>query len=249
MRCLIPMETHERELSLRSTFSYALHGVAPDPGTTRAAYEETLRWVQSASLPLPRLAVRGEGYRGGAINFNAANRLLRSADWSKIFSVELFGVREATEYITDGCDYLVCLSVRDGRGEFVMCVVEPALSSLVGELRQACHTLSGILNPSYGYRRQLRYGPLFYAWGTIYGGGLHKDADRQIEAEKISNWANFNRAEQLYLHGLLRDVYPWNLLTAPQLDADVLGQPLRAWVAADPAARGTLSPYTGDLWM
>ena len=50
------------------------------------------------------------------------------------------------------------------------------------------------------------------------------------------------------LAGMMRDVYHFNVLTAPHLRQPVSGQPLAAWVASGPD-RGTLQEVADQVWV
>ncbi len=81
-----------------------------------------------------------------------------------------------------------------------------------------------------GYARTVELGPELYAHGIVSGLG-YSDAD-MAEADRTGSWFNeridFNR----HLQGLLRDVYPLNVLSAPHLAQPVGGVPLGEWIAA-----------------
>lgn len=53
-------------------------------------------------------------------------------------------------------------------------------------------------------------------------------------------------SRQVYMRGELRDVYPWNFLTAPQLNAPVGKQTLEQWIRANPGF-GKLIPVTDEM--
>lgn len=60
------------------------------------------------------------------------------------------------------------------------------------------------------------------------------------ELLNVPRWLDMGMRLGVWRQGVLRDVYPWNFLTAPQLAAKVEGCSLRAWISQD-VRRGTLT--------
>ena len=96
-----------------------------------------------------------------------------------------------------------------------------------------------VLKPEYGigYIRESNLGPTLYAVGLVEGLGLEDEDD--LESINISFWTEA-RELHIWRQGILRDVYPWNFLTAPQLSRPVNGVPLEEWIVSKPG-RGKLS--------
>jgi hypothetical protein len=101
-------------------------------------------------------------------------------------------------------------------------------------------TAIAALRPSYGigYTRELRRGPTLYAVGvssnTPFSGPEYEDAVR------TTAWGLSAMTTEVYRNGILRDVHPYNFLTAPQLKRRVRGISLEAWISQD-ADRGLLT--------
>ena len=53
---------------------------------------------------------------------------------------------------------------------------------------------------------------------------------------------------EVYRDGILRDVYPMNFLTAPQLNKRIGRSTLRRWIGQT-ADRGELSHFMDDVWL
>lgn len=113
-------------------------------------------------------------------------------------------------------------------------------------------TIADLLKPDYGigYRREYRFGPGFYAWGIpqVPDSVPLFDPEREKEDELISKWGQIGLDEKVYLRGLLRDVYPWNFVTQPQLTAKVGRLTLQQWIQKTPE-RGQLSPLTDEMML
>ncbi|HEX4793500.1 MAG TPA: hypothetical protein VH370_06895 [Humisphaera sp.] len=110
-----------------------------------------------------------------------------------------------------------------------------------------------ILGRSHGiaYKMPMNLGPTWYAIGICYS----KNIDAAIEAEsaeadeedmRISRWGHTYMPARVWEMGLLRDVYPWNFLNAPQLAKLVGKLPLEKWIKQD-SSRGTLTPMANGL--
>src|SRR5437763_168555 len=76
--------------------------------------------------------------------------------------------------------------------------------------------------PEYGigYARPAPLGPTWYAIGICQGFPISLTKAEYEQKLTISRWANAMRA-RVWQRGVLRDVYPWNFLTQPQLSASV----------------------------
>lgn len=96
-----------------------------------------------------------------------------------------------------------------------------------------------------GYTLPFRRGPELYALGLE--AGLGHAAEDGLERQRVARWGHDLDGRQRYLQGLLRDLYPVNLISAPHLARTVRGRPLPDWIAAVPG-RGTLAPLAGGLW-
>lgn len=101
----------------------------------------------------------------------------------------------------------------------------------------------------FGYTLPFRRGPGLDSLGLEAGlpSGVKRSAEDRQEAARIANWGRDLRGRKRHLQGLLRDLYPVNLISAPHLAKTVQGRPLAEWVAAAPG-RGTLVPLAGGLW-
>jgi hypothetical protein len=108
--------------------------------------------------------------------------------------------------------------------------------------------IAQVIRSAYGigFRRDVKQ----YADSYIHGFCAGQDSRIPEEAEEelvISRWGDIGmNEEQVYMKGELRDVYPWNFLTAPQLTAPVGRQTLEQWIRANPGF-GTLIPVTDEM--
>jgi hypothetical protein len=101
------------------------------------------------------------------------------------------------------------------------------------------------LKPVYGisYHRGHDEGPLFYALGMNYAPTAElavRPKEGEDTALAISRWGDLGMVKEVYKQGTLRDVYPYNFLTEPQLTRRVGKQTLQDWISAD-SSRGALT--------
>lgn len=108
--------------------------------------------------------------------------------------------------------------------------------------------VASAIRPSYGIgiRRDVKQYADAYLFGCV--GGLDSSIPEEEEEElNISRWGDIGMEEyEVYAKGELRDVYPWNFLTTPQLTAPVGRQSLEQWIRANPGF-GKLISVTDEM--
>jgi hypothetical protein len=119
------------------------------------------------------------------------------------------------------------------------------------QLLDIAHTSIRYLKPPYGigYQRDQKHGPVFYALGInfSYGPTDEFSGPEYDAAVRVSHWTDA-MDERVYMQGILRDIYPYNFLTEPQLTRNVGVKPLNDWISTD-SSRGELSHFEGDVWL
>lgn len=123
----------------------------------------------------------------------------------------------------------------------------------IGLLADLVFRLSSLVQITYGYgfQRQFSKGPGYYIYDFQYGLDRASVEDRE-EARRINLWRD-ERVDYLspgsfrHLSGLLRDVFPFNILTMPHLSQKVEGVRFDEWIAAR-EDRGRISPIAKDVW-
>ena len=133
----------------------------------------------------------------------------------------------------------------NNRRTFLLCwdnqlcdFTRPYLNSLSIELYS-------YLKADYGYAYQSKfdYGPSFYPLGVVGSELLSLE-----EELSIAKWAAFyGRNDGNYRSGLLRDIYPMNLLSEPHLSQQVFDTHLQSWIESSPD-HGELKKLTDTLW-
>ena len=102
------------------------------------------------------------------------------------------------------------------------------------------------IRPIYGigFVQRRDQGPDFYTVGVSFGTDEGATVGPEYEEDVATGrWAD-GMDEAVYEQGILRDVYPYSLLTARHLRRDIDGRPLWAWIQEKPQ-RGQLAPF-GD---
>ena len=97
--------------------------------------------------------------------------------------------------------------------------------------------------PTYGtgFTLPRSQGPTFRTMGILYG-PIGEDGLTSEEGDAIGRWLYDGMHQAKSDPTILRDLYPYNLVTDAQLGVDIDGAPLRDWIAADPG-RGQLLPW------
>lgn len=131
-------------------------------------------------------------------------------------------------------------------------------------------SLLDAMRPAYGigFTRAQNLGPIEYALGSVPETGplafpkdpagvvrkkCYPTGTPEHEAEEkrnaILNWAKVGMHNAVFRDGFLREVYPWNFLTAYQLVSGVESETLESWITRDPV-RGQLTDlgFATKLW-
>ncbi len=224
----------------------AMYGLQFSTDRVDAAYRHLLEWFDSLECHPDRAGVSGDGFKDGVGSFDEFDRQLQRRGFSEVRGLNLYCLVPDGEI--PGSDWCVSVDIDHGRS---LCVVG-ARSSIApipgGAMASIARTLIRDFDPVYGigFRREMEFGPTFYAMGGNVGWNLWGE-ERQ-KAERIQRWWTDGIEQRIYLKGVLRDVYPWNLLTHLQLGRQVEGVPLKQWIADD-HSRGTLSSFEGSTWL
>jgi hypothetical protein len=110
--------------------------------------------------------------------------------------------------------------------------------------------LAALFGPAYGigFNRAFALGPDLYVYGMVTGYGSGP-AD-QIKSDLVADWFHEvgSNGPNRHRNGLLRDVYPLNLLTAHHLDHPVGDVTLETWIGAG-NGRGRLEQLFPGQWL
>lgn len=226
----------------------AFYGIEPGGKRPAQFYNLVNKWFDDLGCPPDKLSVHGPGHSGKPRAFAQVNAKLQEGGFDGVWGISVTSMTPGGRVPVN--DYLLTADY-DDRNEslFVFVVARTSLASLSPSgLLPVARTLARELKPSYGigYTRDHRLGPAMYAIGICQGLGVGLTGDAYEEARTISRWCDLGMVRQVYRAGVLRDVYPWNFLTEPQLSRPVGGVPLERWVR-EAAGRGTITSFCGDM--
>jgi hypothetical protein len=216
----------------------AFYGIEPSANAAEKLYHRLIMWFQELGNPPDKIAIKGLGYSGKLVPFIRGNTSLHKAGFDGIIVFELVCTSPNAQIWGRDFELTASYNADDG-GLHADIIARSSVASLSPtSMLPIATAMCQILKPSYGigYRRERSLGPELYAIGLAKGLGL-TGADYE-EAVHISRWCD-GMDDRVWTQGLLRDVYPWNFLTAPQLARPVGRASLEKWIRQD-AKHGTL---------
>jgi len=225
------------------------YGISHDASAAESFYRMVVEWFTSLGHPPDKFSMHGPGHGGKLGPFARGNAKVQETGFHGVVSFE---VNSSTPDALTGHGYFLTASYdADAEGSFADVVTRSSLATLSStSMLPVARTLAQLLKPAYGigYTMEHRRGPELYALGINFGNDV-PTGKAYAEARNISRWCDMGMVDQVWRQGLLRDVYPWNFLSRPQLTKEVGGLPLEQWVRQD-ARRGTVSPLCDgvSLW-
>ncbi|MBX9653678.1 hypothetical protein K2Y11_08685 [bacterium] len=104
--------------------------------------------------------------------------------------------------------------------------------------------LVGILNPKYaiGHERDTAFDGMLFPSGMANGSDT---CPNEAMRRRKYSW-QMGQSENVFLHGMIRDVFEWNCLNEMQLSQSIGELTLKEWIQKD-ATRGKLTPINDDL--
>lgn len=221
----------------------ALYGIQPTARCGELIYGLALSWFERLGICPDLLGITGTRLSDKMLSFDTQNRKLRQSGFGVIDSYTIVCSADNAHSSEDffatvhwSCSHKVCVIAVDETYE------------TMDSLLLTCKPFIDVADPQYGigYFRERRRGPVLFALGVNKGGPIVMTGEAYEQARNISRWSNIGNLNQVYLQGILRDVFRWNLLTEAQLQRDVAGVSLEDWIRAD-ATRGTLTPFTRNM--
>lgn len=229
-------------------FMVSLYGTALDSGDLVPLMGDVIEFFHAAGRPPSHLSVTGRGFGDKPLQFKRAWKRIQKAVVGDVLDVSMVSFNEGgddhTIHWAVSCDIVsepACFQL--GAGLHTMPDAGP---QIVAFIRRALSKL----RPAYGigfYRERSR-GPTYYGIGLGFGRTAFSGPEYE-ESLATSRWGYEGRTEAVYDHGILRDIYPYNLLSARYLERDVGGLSFGDWIRAEPM-RGRLQAWTDEhaLW-
>lgn len=230
-------------------FMVSLYGIELDPADIVPLIGDVDQFLGAAGLPASHVSVSARGFGKKPLLFDKAWKRLQKSTPGAVQSASVFSFIEGWESSlrdwTATCDIfpeLACFQL--GASLVSMPDAEQQVIAFIRDSRSRIRPAYGI-----GFFRERGRGPACYGIGLGYGRHFPLSSDPGYEERKlICRWSDGMR-DAVWNDGLLRDVYPYNLLGARQLERDIDGRSLRDWIRAD-ESRGTLGecPDGCALW-
>lgn len=202
----------------------AFYGSTMTASSLESAFHASVEWMERRGhAPTGVIRDRGEGGKGNMTFRRGYPKLLREGFEDlrevQVASAEEGRVRSLVDFIHND-EYDVAFAFIAG--------TEPRFQ---GELvEDLAASLFGALRPEYGFGHQLpsSRGPEYHAIGFIVGWDRGPEDRREwrCDAHNRDLWRFAGMKLRQFRAGFLRDVYPWNFLTAPMLARKVEGAPL-----------------------
>ncbi len=172
-----------------------------------------------------------------------------------LYAISLYQLRPAFDDFGRHKAY-ACFRVSDRTKEAIFAYDSSSMKvELFSTLTEKFSKLSGTTY-GIGYLRLISLGPTYYSSGVGYRAA--DDATSKVdkvEEREMARWGS-ERMDMIvqeklapfrHLDGFLRDVYPFNVLTAQHLQRIVFGQPLGEWIASN-SEHGQLREVADGVW-
>lgn len=220
----------------------ALYGLKIDQRRMNALYHRLLTWSEGLGLRPNFASRKAQGQPGKLGPFDAEPGGGEVSP--QIQSISLIHASASSVVPLNDFDLLAIFSREE---EMAVLAARASKVSLGRDgILGFVHSLGEEVTEAYGigYKRPHLLGPAMYALGVSQG---LSNEDYQ-ESLAISFWIDAQSA-RVWDEGLLRDVYPINLLIPPQLRKVVEGQPLESWIQSG-RDRGAIASRAGGqvLW-
>jgi hypothetical protein len=243
------MSTHGNSVS-DERLVLAFYGVEASPKASEGFFLTAGQWFSELGYSPDKLGVVGKGHSSKVGDYRRSKAKLEKVGFLEVKAFDIHASKPNAN--VPGMEYFVSASFsHDGDDGGYAVVAVPSSLAAKSVWLPVAQKLVQSVRPVYGigFKRELRLGPVMFALGVCQGLGVGLTGEAYEKARHISRWCDMGMVKQVYREGLLRDVYPWNFLTQPQLDKSVGGVPLEQWVRKD-AQRGTLGPFCGgvSLW-
>jgi hypothetical protein len=230
----------------------AFYGFLSTEHVKAEAYRKTVKWFEHLGYQPTHLGVYNEQLRGRTALFPEMASKLTKGGFSKVDHLDIFHVEHGRRIDSRHPGLVVGFrfsadNEQHGQIESHACATVEAVSSLLffpsPQLQEIAQTILETLKPEYGIGY---HGDNGYATGyPPYPADAQLTPEEEQYAEWVSAWGDYGMPDRVYRQGLLRDVYQWNFVSMPVLDAPVGKTSLEKWIGEDPR-RGTLTRLTKE---
>ena len=180
-----------------------------------------------------------------AIKLKSLQKKLNSIEFEEIELMSLYATLENFKSLLDG--WYVYASINMKQLTSMVCFDNHVQEFDKDMMKKTILDMFDCIDVKYGiaYQRDFNLGPAVYALGGI--SGLNYDEVDRAERDKITKWLHDSYKNRSYLKGMLRDVYPVNILTDIHLNRDIGDKTLKQWIQEE--SIGDLYSINNFLWM
>jgi len=228
------------------------YGIDQSAKAAEGFYSTMIKVLNGLDIPPDKLAITGPGHSGKLLSFARGNAKLQKTGFRGVTDLEVVSSLEDAQRVRD---YFVT-SEWSADYSYSLIVARSSLATLSNSsMLPIARILAIEVKPEYGigYKVHRDSGPEWYAVGIGYSSSVEVAASKvsgQAYEDSLARcrWGDAMK-ERVWLKGILRDVYPWNFLTKPQLSKKIGGVSLQKWINQDPR-RGALTALCDgvDLW-
>jgi hypothetical protein len=222
----------------------ALYDYTPDQCDLKGWFNYMDQWAEEIGITWESL---GSKLSRKLVLYKNGKKKIANSDFGNDLNIEIYGgVSEPGTHL----DLKTCASFfieKNGlRDTLLLCFPDSQKYFTQTNLRSYLKNLLQFADFKYGicYQRPYNMGPSLYAGGSLGGSKVSEE-----EENKIGQWQlEYTYSDGIYRTGLLRDVYPFNILVDTHLKEPVNGKTLWAWIDSDPR-HGTLDKITDHHWL
>jgi hypothetical protein len=225
----------------------ALHEITHIPTSAKGWIQIIIDYFNKYGLTPTRMSLSGEYYNSkNTVSFKYGLRALEKHNYEGLTGLSMYALPPNHDIdMFDGI-FIAEINFDKTYGDYIaFCFdnnIVPFDKSFFQELTVK---INSFFKPLYGYiyQRKFSEGPNHYPFGVIGGSEVIEDT----EEKKIGEWGRVYSSKR-YRTGLLRDIYPYNILTSAHLEQVINGETLEQWIKKN-SSHGTLEKITDDHWL
>jgi hypothetical protein len=222
----------------------ALYDYNPERCNLKEWFEYMDQWVDEIGVPWESI---GSNLGRKLLLYKNGRRKYEKLEYIGIDNMSMFGgVSEPGTYLDWKTHTSFFMKDNGLRQTMDLCFPDTQKPFTQENLVSSLKHLLEFADFQYGicYQRPYNMGPSLYAAGALGGKDLSAE-----EENKIGAWSlEYTYKDGAYRTGLLRDVYPFNILVATHLTESVGDKTLESWIDSD-SRHGSLDKITNNHWL
>lgn len=223
------------------------YGLSASQDAIRRFIEVLQEWFDDQKCPITQMALDGPSWSGKPGKHQAIRRRLRDEPNVEISGVSAFSVLPGPTDLMMNSKLQAEFSFLDLDRSWGMIEARPLIADVPGsEAMRITKEIVRLLNPKYGIglRRNLSEGPGCFVMGIPF-----RSSESPLDTEELARtqaWRRIGMRKCVYNHGLLRGLYPWNIVNSSHLNFEIEGDKLGEWVERK-SERGSLTRLDSRL--